>query len=371
MGVRKERLHYLDAFRAFCMLYGVFLHAPVIVGDPTGGWVETGSSYFRMPGFFIISGFFSAMVLQRMMDFSLFLRQRLILLMVPFLTVLILANPLTLILLAQHYGYEPPLGVAAFFSAKMGPGGIWVWHLHLWFLISLAVYTLCLPLACGLVVWLRPVLTRIETWPAFAAIGTLALATGVACVAGRAAASILDQTLLRGMSGAYIFIATLRFAPFFVLGVVFFRQRALLKTFSAGGPILWGVGLALLVTTDHIFGAVESTAAQIVVVLVKSTVTVIFVSALFRIFKALFSKGNPVVRFLVDASFTLYLLHFFFVTAFGILILPLMGPLGFGTWAAYILVVLATIGTSLALHGMVIARSGTLRFLFNGKRKRL
>ena len=71
-----DRLHALDAVRAFALLGGIALHAatPYVAGVP---WVTTEQPsdtlavfwytihMFRMPLFFLIAGFFGRMVLER------------------------------------------------------------------------------------------------------------------------------------------------------------------------------------------------------------------------------------------------------------------------------------------------------------------
>ncbi|HEV7632768.1 MAG TPA: acyltransferase family protein, partial [Steroidobacteraceae bacterium] len=72
-----DRLHALDALRAFALLAGIALHAtmPFLQGVP--GWVTTEAPsetlaavwyiihMFRMPVFFLIAGFFGRMLLER------------------------------------------------------------------------------------------------------------------------------------------------------------------------------------------------------------------------------------------------------------------------------------------------------------------
>ena len=72
------RLHYLDATRAFALLLGIVFHAslsfmPVFIGwavmDVSTSYIAGGfaliSHTFRMALFFLIAGFFSAMVLNK------------------------------------------------------------------------------------------------------------------------------------------------------------------------------------------------------------------------------------------------------------------------------------------------------------------
>jgi glucan biosynthesis protein C len=52
----------MDALRAAFMLIGVFVHAATLGDDPLFNGISYASRLFRMEGFFLISGFLSAML---------------------------------------------------------------------------------------------------------------------------------------------------------------------------------------------------------------------------------------------------------------------------------------------------------------------
>ncbi|HMK02375.1 MAG TPA: hypothetical protein VK552_23890, partial [Reyranella sp.] len=72
-----SRYHALDALRAAMMFLGIYLHATVAY-SPVGGWpykpaqLTTALDFsvglihvFRMPVFYVMAGFFAALLLQR------------------------------------------------------------------------------------------------------------------------------------------------------------------------------------------------------------------------------------------------------------------------------------------------------------------
>ena len=72
----EQRFHHLDAARALFMLMGIPFHASLAFAG--GHWLVMGGSRdpllallppilsdFRMPGFFLIAGFFAALLLER------------------------------------------------------------------------------------------------------------------------------------------------------------------------------------------------------------------------------------------------------------------------------------------------------------------
>ncbi|MCB1602752.1 MAG: acyltransferase family protein, partial [Xanthomonadales bacterium] len=93
-----ERLHYLDNLRALAMLAGVLFHAALAYSPlvhplfPTADRQTSAlidglvwfSHLFRMPLFFLIAGFFTALLVQRRGLGGLF-RNRLFRVMLPFL----------------------------------------------------------------------------------------------------------------------------------------------------------------------------------------------------------------------------------------------------------------------------------------------
>lgn len=104
-----QRLYYLDAVRAFAMLLGIVLHA-AIPFLPWRSWEDAswqsqilnllmGAIHsFRMPLFFLLSGFFAVLLLQRMGTWG-FVRHRLRRIALPFVA----GYPVVLILMAAAF----------------------------------------------------------------------------------------------------------------------------------------------------------------------------------------------------------------------------------------------------------------------------
>jgi peptidoglycan/LPS O-acetylase OafA/YrhL len=101
-----SRLHHLDALRAFAMLLGIALHAslsfaplPWLVQDsrqsPAYGTFLAAVHGFRMPLFFLASGFFTAM-LWRKRGIAAMLRQRTLRIFLPCMLGLVTIIPLTI-----------------------------------------------------------------------------------------------------------------------------------------------------------------------------------------------------------------------------------------------------------------------------------
>jgi len=128
---RVERVHHLDFLRASMMLFGVFVHASHADYD-LGRYelVRFASGSFRMACFFLISGYFCAVMLRRY-TLRQFLRRRVLALGVPAVFSVIVLNPPALAAMRQYFSTAP---VAAEPTIN--------WHLHVWFLFVMLLYSL-------------------------------------------------------------------------------------------------------------------------------------------------------------------------------------------------------------------------------------
>ena len=153
------RLHYLDATRAFALLLGIVFHAslsfmPVFIGwavmDVSTSYIAGGfaliSHTFRMALFFLIAGFFSAMVLHKTRARD-FLQSRAVRLGVPFIVGWLLLRPLLVSgWIAGGQSMRGDVDISAslsqgFASLTNLPNELFV-GAHLWFLYYLILFTL-------------------------------------------------------------------------------------------------------------------------------------------------------------------------------------------------------------------------------------
>ena len=144
-GGRSQRFYDLDALRAVAMFLGIVLHASVFIlpemqllwpiydaaaeGDPTYKLVIETIHGFRMPVFFLLSGFFSALLWQRR-SLRALLMQRLRRVGIPLAVGCFTVVPLSVWMLAYVSGFREPYN----FPLWALPF-VWVFGLaHLWFL---------------------------------------------------------------------------------------------------------------------------------------------------------------------------------------------------------------------------------------------
>ncbi len=159
------RIHSLDNLRALAMLLGVYLHAAFAYANPSQSfWLATdqGSSIsidvsiwfihlFRMSLFFLLSGYFAKLVIERK-GAKRFLWGRLLRIVLPFLLFypFLLAAITVVIVFALSYVPNPRglIGMIATMAqdtseARQSPP--WT-TMHLWFLYYLFLFNLMTPL---------------------------------------------------------------------------------------------------------------------------------------------------------------------------------------------------------------------------------
>ncbi|WP_261556517.1 glucans biosynthesis protein MdoC [Frankia tisae] len=354
--------HHLDALRGIFMLGGVFVHASTLGDDPIFNGIAYASGLFRMADFFLISGFLSAMLVGKYGP-ARTVRRRLASVGIPFVCTLVLFNP-TALWLSYNF-HNPDVSFLDFLRGNTVPEpvGELRWFLQLWFLVALLVYALCTPAAVTLLsrlvsnsVYQRATNGRpriMATIIAFAMASTVLIRGGYrAAVVPAIGSDPLDFPVEE----------TLDFLPFFLLGVLLYLdRRRLLPAFQRLAPILLCVAGVLLLAATR--GWVSGLASSTGVVLSRTLFTIAITANLFAVANRLVPGPRPAVRYLSDASYTVYLFHYFWIYVIATL-------LSFDPslhWPRMLLVTALTFGVTLVLHHFVILRSPFLRKIFNGK----
>lgn len=152
-----SRVHYMDNLRAFAMLLGVFFHAALAYGPALQEvWLPASannaaymdffaffSHAWRMPLFFIIAGFFAALINEKR-GLAALAKNRLLRVTLPFIIFL----PLVIISIVMIIGWaisnvesmSPMLGMVAFMSQNPDAPPPPASTTHLWFLYQLTFF---------------------------------------------------------------------------------------------------------------------------------------------------------------------------------------------------------------------------------------
>lgn len=141
-----ERLHYLDALRAFVMSIGVVLHASLIAG--VHNWGATGGHgvfpSFQNEAVHHNQWIFPCASSRKDRRAKAVTKDRIRRLGVPILAFLLIFNPITIYIWNSREDNYPEMYFYIFNMPDPhldthGAG----WHLHIWFLVVLFIYCIC------------------------------------------------------------------------------------------------------------------------------------------------------------------------------------------------------------------------------------
>ncbi|MDB5103722.1 MAG: acyltransferase 3 [Fibrobacteres bacterium] len=383
---RPERQHHLDALRSILMVLGVFLHAsyiyagdaPWLVKDADTSrvlsWVNAFIHFFRIPCFFILSGFFAQMLLEKQGQGG-FLKSRLSRLGLPLLSTAVLFNSVQSYLLHSAGSGSHDMGahgMAGYFGS-MAYGAFWTggeWIGHLWFLVNVFLYS---AVAVGLLALRKkwgPVIgkgfahARLRH-PAssrflFERGGfMLLLPLGHFALFALAAFMPFLYRIWGGITG----YSLLHFLGYYLAGLALFVSARLREEFHRVRP--WQIlsvpaAYALGQYLDSRTGARWAGAAVFYLnsYLVWSTCAMVFAA-----FRFLLNRRYRVFAYLSEASYSIYLFHHVCVVALG---LYMTGK----DWDVHLefgLIVSVSLAFSLAVHHYLVLRVRALRLLFMGK----
>jgi peptidoglycan/LPS O-acetylase OafA/YrhL len=223
---------------------------------------------------------------------------------------------------------------------------------HLWFLAYLIAITLVLlPVMSGL---LRA--RGRETEPA-----RLAVYLPIAPLAA------IQWTLAERFPGPYNLYEDWAHLAFFTTFFLCGFLLALRPGFEAGIRAEWRRALAVaLATTGLLLAAVLGAVEGSGVLLLGSAVAGwCFVAALLGFARERFTRGGPRLRYLADSAFPVYLLHqpVIVFLGFGVVQLPL------GIAAKFVLLLVGSTATTLALYQVAVRPFGAARWLTGGVRR--
>jgi len=347
-----DRLHALDAVRAYALLLGVVLHgsAAFLVGFPMPMWLDTPSDgapiiyyvihMFRMSAFFLIAGFFARVLIERrgVKGFVKDRAKRVALPLVLFLIVVSVTGAIGLVLGALPHGIDflmslvqqaqPQPSVApAPQAAALGGFNLG----HLWFLYYLLIfYALALAIR----------------WLVLAADPRGALAAGCDRVVALLMRGIWGPVLIALPIAAYLYQleswtewlglpapflltpdpkALIGYGIAFGLGWLLNRQVQALLDLQRIWYVYFVIAVALTIFCLSTIGTTPRWSGGAVAATDRVLYTAAYVIALWCWVFAFvgaavrfLSTPHPVTRYLADASYWIYLMHLstliFFIT---------------------------------------------------------
>lgn len=391
-----DRLHALDAVRAYALLLGVVLHsvAGFLQDFPVAAWLDTPSTtaaiiyycihVFRMSAFFLMAGFFARMVVERrgVKAFALDRGKRIALplfVMGP-IVMLLIGVGFALGALVHGVDYLQALGAqmqaeqatAAAKGAKPLDGIL----AHLWFLYYLLIFY---ALALGLRALVRAVDARGSVAAFFDRIVAFLLGGlwGPVLIALPIAAYVWQRqswTEWLGLPAPQSLVpdttALVGYGIAFGLGWLLHRQPQRLLNLQKSWALYFGVAVVLTIYCLSIIGTTPlwkgpnlEGSARILYATAYMTAVWCWVFAAVGAAVRFLSSPHPVTRYLADASYWVYIMHMVTIMFFIILLRPYHW-----FWAIKLAIILGGSMPILLLSYHYFVRFTWLGMILNGKR---
>ncbi len=376
-----RRIHYLDNLRAVAMLLGVYLHAALAYAQPAQSvWLATDTTssvavdasiwfihLFRMGLFFLLSGYFAKLVIERKGSRH-FIWSRCLRIVGPFVLFypFLLAAMTVVIVFSLSYLAEPRglMGLIAEATKgssgekKAAPPGT----MHLWFLYYLAAFTIMTVFAYR-AKWLR--LSAVFNRPVWLLLCPLFLVPGA--IAGGTPMVAPESFIPTWWPIAF-------YGLFYLAGWQLFGREQFLDSWQPylGVMVLICIALFvpyyLLMPTLDLSSIVAGTSTQSFGIRVAEGCFTAYLSSLLTLVSLLLGQRylaykSSLLSFVADASYWVYLVHLPLVMFLQTLLVPLAWPL----WVKLIAVLLGTIIPCMATY-VVFVRYTPVGWMLHGKR---
>lgn len=364
-----KRFYHLDALRAIIMSFGVVLHAGMFISVPIDTLVSIFSSTFRMKLFFIISGFFSALVFIKRGDY-LYYKDRFFKILIPCVVSVVVICMYSNYLMIEMDGYDKGFSyfINNYFSLISSYDEHINWHLHIWFLFVLTLYCFMffmLYKAAGFFASIKYVELVNQLPDKFYGLVFCCFLSAL-CVFFRVIHFFVFQEVLVGGGFNYMVQAFLYYLPFYVAGIyLFIRQDCFLKLHSYYVSVLF---LSAIIFSLYLYYRVD-----LINILSFKLYEVgrHFISSFFGLYFSIFclsltykylNKKIHNVKFLVDCSYTVYLFHFPVLISL-VFAFPSFFSEGY---MAYFLLIALTYLFCCLMDYFVVKKVSLFNFAFNG-----
>ena len=313
---KTERFHGLDAVRGIAMLLGIVIHAslPYIEGLPKGLWPSDKNTsniiaiifqfihIWRMPIFFIISGFFANLVITRK-SLIIWWKNRFLRLVLPamiFFPIMSLTIPWIFM-----YGYTGNINF--FFSNEGQPHHLWfLYHLFIFVLFSIFIKFF------GLII--HKFFKQINLIVVVDIFNTVKSFLGRHIFDSRFPILMIFVFFIFNLfTGADLIINPLASGLYFLFGYRLYKNNLLFDFIKSN----WKFYLIGGLTVTIIFFILNTQASNfakedvrwIPWVILKISSAVLLSFSFIGLAEQKFSNLNPMVRFISDSSYWVYLIH--------------------------------------------------------------
>jgi len=359
------RFHYMDNLRALAMLSGVLFHAALAYSPlmhpfyPVADRAQSATvdvviwflHLFRMPLFFLVAGFFAAMLLRRRGLGGMFVNRlkRIALPLVIFCPLVIAAmRHATLHAAASVQHPSPVLEMIQQFSQMANPPELPPGTAHLWFLYYLLFFYVLVWVAKSLELGKLGSFVRNLNPACQLGLLPLLLVPALASVTAPhpAPESLFPQFWAFGFYG-----------PFFAFGYLLFGHEALIERFRRFAPWLLVASLALYGAFLYLFKqhvpTAEDPSASVLLAAIEAYISVWMTCVCLVAGRSLLNRSNRLLRYVSDSSYWVYIVHLpvLFVIQYRLMDLEL-------GWAEkFAISVVATFAVSLLSYHALVRRT--------------
>jgi glucan biosynthesis protein C len=392
-----DRLHALDAVRAYALLLGVVLHsiAGFLEDIPIPSWADTPSTtaaviyyvihIFRMSAFFLMAGFFARMVVERR-GVKAFVKDRAKRIGVPLFlfgpVVLTILMPIGFVLGALAHGVSYLQSLGAQMQAAQGAaaqGGSVLDNIlaHLWFLYYLLIFY---ALALGLRALVRAVdarasiagfCDRIVAFLMAGVWGPVLIALPIAAYVWQ----LESWTEWLGLPAPQSLIpnvtAMIGYGIAFGLGWLLHRQPQRLLNLQKSWVVYFVLAVALTIYCLSIIGTTPlwkggnlGGSARVAYAAAYMIGVWCWVFAAVGAAVRFLSNGHPVTRYLADSSYWVYIMHMTTIVFFITLLRPYPWH-----WAVKFVIILSGSMLILLISYRYLVRFTWIGAILNGRRR--
>lgn len=346
----QDRLYHLDYLRAGMMFLGLLVHAShADFGTGSFSIIRDISGLFRMDCFFLISGFFSYMLLERRKMLPFF-KRRIISLFVPALTCVILFVPITNQWMTRYFELEG--------SNRYITG----WAAHTWFLFSLIIYTFILVFFTSLFRNFFNHLSQKISYR-FLFISLFLAIIFISMIAKKIIAKYGINVPGYEYWGFIISTSAIHF-PYFFIGAVMAARRDVFNILH--NHILFWLTLSVIFVTGKIIMGnmpITTTAQDLSVMALDLIVGFSLSGLLISLMYRYRHKDIFILKLMSDSSYTVYLIHYIIIA----FVLIQTQQLGLNITVRMLLAFATACIIGIGFHMLVVKRSSIAKLFFNGK----
>lgn len=358
------RLHYMDAMRSTLMIFGIVLHSANVFSDKE--WaiqnIETSIIFlnlvdiihtFRMPAFFIVSGFFCHMTLKKCKSLQ-FSKVRIPRILIPLIVTALTLNILQNYIL-HSLGYKDILFNQYLYWAYGD------WDSHLWFLNCLVYYfslsALLYALIPSFLTSTSNLINNIFKVTKGTYLVLLPVATYILLKVSYLIPSVGESDYDFSVSDS------IKYSGFFIFGILLGDHRNLLHKFNDPKSIKFALFLSVLIILIYLLTK-DSQPNVLFKEYVEQLITWLSCIFCFYLFFRFFNKRSGLFTYLASASYSIYLFHHILVILFGIFIIKF----NINIWFKFSFLVISVFIATNLIHYFIVRKSSMFSMLYNGKK---